>query len=290
MNQSEQDQALTIAAVPQVQKLLDQWAASLGQVLESMIEVKPEIEWKAAPAPGGQPEDLWWEQPFSAGPDVVVWVAAPRPTWEKAGAMTLKAAGLENVETAEAKSTWIEILSQSLSAMARSIGSMLGREVTCDAGAETPPAAPQESAVVSIVLGDAPVEPLTMAISPKLLGLLAGRALTPNSSAPGPAPGQQTESAAGAAGAVAPPPTMELLMDVELPVSVSFGKTQLPMKDVLKLTTGSIVELNRGVNETVEVLVNHSLIARGEVVVVEGNYGVRIQQITSKQERLRTIR
>ena len=49
------------------------------------------------------------------------------------------------------------------------------------------------------------------------------------------------------------------------------------MKDVLKLTTGSIVELNRGVNEPVEVLVNHCLIARGEVVVVEGNYGVRIQ-------------
>src|ERR1035441_2789302 len=69
------------------------------------------------------------------------------------------------------------------------------------------------------------------------------------------------------------PPTMDLLLDVELPVSVSFGKTEIPMKDVLKLTTGSIVELNRGVNEPVEVLVNHCLIARGEVVVVEGNYG-----------------
>ena len=72
--------------------------------------------------------------------------------------------------------------------------------------------------------------------------------------------------------------TMELLLDVDLPVSISFGKTQLPLKDVLKLTTGSIVELNRGVNDQVEVLVNQCLIARGEVVVVEGNYGVRIQE------------
>jgi flagellar motor switch protein FliN/FliY len=86
------------------------------------------------------------------------------------------------------------------------------------------------------------------------------------------------------------PPTMDLLLDVELPVSVSFGKTEIPMKDVLKLTTGSIVELNRGVNEPVEVLVNHYLIARGEVVVVEGNYGVRIQQIISRQDRLRSVR
>jgi flagellar motor switch protein FliN/FliY len=86
------------------------------------------------------------------------------------------------------------------------------------------------------------------------------------------------------------PPTMDLLLDVELPVSVSFGKTEIPMKDVLKLTTGSIVELNRGVNEPVEVLVNHCLIARGEVVVVEGNYGVRIQQIVSRTDRLRSVR
>jgi flagellar motor switch protein FliN len=84
--------------------------------------------------------------------------------------------------------------------------------------------------------------------------------------------------------------TMELLLDVDLPVSISFGKAKLQMKDVLKLTTGSIVELHRGVNDPVEVLVNHSLIARGEVVVVEGNYGVRIQEIVSRQDRLRSLR
>ncbi len=88
----------------------------------------------------------------------------------------------------------------------------------------------------------------------------------------------------------ASPRTLDLLLDVDLPVSISFGKTQLPLKDVLKLTTGSIVELNRGVNDEVEVLVNQCLIARGEVVVVEGNYGVRIQQIASRQDRLRSMR
>jgi flagellar motor switch protein FliN/FliY len=61
------------------------------------------------------------------------------------------------------------------------------------------------------------------------------------------------------------------------------------MKDVLKLTTGSIIELDRNVNEVVEVLVNKALIARGEVVVVEGNYGVRIQQIANRQDRLRSV-
>ena len=74
------------------------------------------------------------------------------------------------------------------------------------------------------------------------------------------------------------------------PISISFGRTRIPLKDVLKLTTGSIVELNRGTSEPVEVLVNRSLIARGEVVVIDGNYGVKIQQIVSPEDRLRSLR
>ena len=83
--------------------------------------------------------------------------------------------------------------------------------------------------------------------------------------------------------------TLDLLLDVEMPVSVSFGRASVPLKDVLKLTSGSIVELNRGVSDPVELIVNNCVIARGEVVVVEGNYGVRIQQIISARERLRTL-
>ena len=290
MNQTDQSQPFAIAAVPDARQLLDGWAASLGQVLESMTEVKPEIGWQEGAAPESQPETLWWEQPFSVGPGIAVWVAAPRATWESVGTMTLKAAGLESVETTEAKSTWIEILSQSLSTMARSIGSVLGREVTCESGTEkAPDAEPHESASVSIVFGEKALLPISIAFSPKLLAMLATGASSRTvetsdaRSAHEPDGGRPVSQPAV-------PATMELLMDVELPVSVSFGRTQLPMKDVLKLTTGSIVELNRGVSETVEVLVNHCLIARGEVVVVEGNYGVRIQQITSRQDRLRTIK
>jgi flagellar motor switch protein FliN/FliY len=57
----------------------------------------------------------------------------------------------------------------------------------------------------------------------------------------------------------------------------------------LKLTSGTIVELNRSVNDPVEVIVNNCVIARGEVVVVDGYYGIRIHQIVSRQERLRSL-
>jgi len=83
--------------------------------------------------------------------------------------------------------------------------------------------------------------------------------------------------------------TFDLLLDVELPVSVSFGRAQIPLREVLKLTSGSIVELNRALTDPVEVIVNNCVIARGEVVVVEGNFGVRIRQVVSRQERLGTL-
>ena len=160
----------------------------------------------------------------------------------------------------------------------------------CEGGAEhAPEAAPEIAASVSLTFGELPQPPLWIGFSPKLVALISQPAGTGASDAPA-APSTPRSTPAALPTRHDIPPTMDLLLDVELPVSVSFGKTEIPMKDVLKLTTGSIVELNRGVNEPVEVLVNHCLIARGEVVVVEGNYGVRIQEIISRSDRLRSVR
>jgi flagellar motor switch protein FliN/FliY len=273
----------------QIRSLLDHWTAGLADVVASMADQKPEVRWEVASAPPPGPDLLWWEQPFQIVPGAAVWVATPPGTWDFAGTLTLKAAGLETVETNEARNTWLEILGQSLSGLARSIGGVLGREVACESGSErAPDANPEAAASVSLTFGEAAQAPLWIGFSPKLVA-----------AATHPASGENVEEQAGGGdvrngpvhtGQADIPRTMDLLLDVELPVSVSFGKTEIPMKDVLKLTTGSIVELNRGVNEPVEVLVNHCLIARGEVVVVEGNYGVRIQQIISRSDRLRSVR
>ena len=96
-------------------------------------------------------------------------------------------------------------------------------------------------------------------------------------------------AAAFAEDAAPPAKTFDLLLDVQMPVSISFGRAQVPLKDVLKLSVGSIVELNRTIGDPVELIVNNCVIARGEVVVVEGNFGVRIQNVVTRQERLRTL-
>ncbi len=267
--------------------LLDQWTAGLAQVVESMADQKPILRWEPGGAAPGDAELLWWEQPFQVLPGVIAWVGTPQATWEYTGTLTLKAAGLETVESNEARNTWLEILGQSLSMLARGVGGVLGREVTCEAGSERgPETAPEICASVSVTFGETALAPLWIGLSPKLVALISHPAAAGEQAAAGAGshPGSESQELRTV------PPTMDLLLDVELPVSISFGKTEIAMKDVLKLTTGSIVELNRGVNEPVEVLVNHCLIARGEVVVVEGNYGVRIQQIISRPDRLRSVR
>lgn len=82
---------------------------------------------------------------------------------------------------------------------------------------------------------------------------------------------------------------IDLILDVELEVAVSFGETQMPLRDVLKLGVGSVIELDKGVNDLVTILVNEKPIARGEVVMIDGNYGVRILQVESTADRIRSL-
>jgi flagellar motor switch protein FliN len=81
-------------------------------------------------------------------------------------------------------------------------------------------------------------------------------------------------------------PNLALLMDVQLPVSIRFGETEMLLEDIVKLGVGSIIELNCGVDEPVELIVNGKSLARGEVVTVDGFYGVRITEITNVSERI----
>ena len=82
-----------------------------------------------------------------------------------------------------------------------------------------------------------------------------------------------------------PPRNIERLLEVELDIVVRFGVTNMPLRDVVRMGIGAMIELNRAVDEPVELLVNNRPLARGEVVVVDGYYGVRITEINTPAER-----
>lgn len=83
---------------------------------------------------------------------------------------------------------------------------------------------------------------------------------------------------------------LDLLMDIPLNVSVELGRTRKPIRDILDLSSGSIVELDKLAGEPVDILVNSKLIAKGEVVVIEENFGVRVTDILSQAERIQKLR
>ena len=187
------------------------------------------------------------------------------------GAAILRAAGIEESDPAKLKSEFLEIVRQALSGSgAGAWRARLERETLCEAGRRIGRTPAQGSWIGARRISKPPG--------------CRRRFRSPSSRAADATAARSRRSRRPKS------KNFDLLLDVELPVSVSFGRAQVALKDVLKLTTGSIVELNRDIGDPVEVIVNNCVIARGEVVVVEGNFGVRIQQVISRQERLRTLK
>jgi len=94
----------------------------------------------------------------------------------------------------------------------------------------------------------------------------------------------------GASGiATAAPANLDLILDIDLPLTVRFGETEMSLHALTRLAPGSIIDLGRSPDDPVDILVNNRLVARGEVVVVSGNYGVRIVEVISAADRLKTV-
>jgi flagellar motor switch protein FliN/FliY len=81
----------------------------------------------------------------------------------------------------------------------------------------------------------------------------------------------------------------ELLKNIPVTISIEVGRTSLKIKDLMMLTQGSIVELDRLAGEPLDLLVNSTLVAQGEVVLVNDRYGMRLTQIVPKSERLKSL-
>jgi flagellar motor switch protein FliN/FliY len=248
------------------------WCARFAEALEPLAGEPVKFELGQPVAEVAWEDGLCCRQQFSVGGDASIWVAAESEVWRSLATKVLEAAGLEDAGDEEAQGTYLELLSQAAGGFAHTLTVRTEREVVCS-----------ESSVSAIPGGQAwiPLRVLSPIVAELFVACSAGM-------------GEFWKSDQAAEGDFPLPQpdrygAFDLLLDVELPVSVSFGRANLQIKDVLKLTTGSVVELDRAVTEPVEVVVNNRVIARGEVVVVDGNYGVRIAQIMSRDERLRSL-
>ena len=272
-----------------VKSLSDQ----LSQVFDTMASEAPLIEAESPSAAPAAADALVWEVGISIAPAGPIWLHAPRSGWHGLGNRILIAAGLEGSDDQTIQDTFKEAVDQAFAGLARQMTGRLGKEVTVASGKLTTAALPPKASWnrLELIFGDNNPAPITFGLIDELIDKLnpkpaAAASAPPQAAVPG--PGAMTPAPAPGGGHQESR-TLDLLLDVELPISVSFGRAHLPLKEVMKLTTGSIVELNRTISEPVDIIVNNCVIARGEVVVVEGNFGVRVHEVISRQERLRTL-
>ncbi len=87
----------------------------------------------------------------------------------------------------------------------------------------------------------------------------------------------------------APTGNLDLIMDVDLDVKIRIGEKNMLIKDILKLKEGSIIELEKNIEEPMEILINDKVVAKGVVVVVGGRFGVKITNIDTKEERIKSL-
>jgi flagellar motor switch protein FliN/FliY len=271
---------------------IDRWKDAFGGVLDTMAGFRPEMP------PSNPPDEdeigamLWWRQDFKGLPGLTMWLGAPSHTWTRTGQLLLASAGVEAAPESDVRDSFLEVLKQTYLVFARSLSAELGQEILSGAGQEQAPPAGLTASWVGLRPPQETLTPISIQLSEELLLALLSRARQVS---------QELREESGAEPSVEDddaepqlPPrarsTLDVLLDVEMPVHVSFGKTRYRIQDVLKLGSGSVIELDRAIADPVEVVVNNCVIARGAVVVVNGNYAVQIKEVVSHQERLQQSR
>lgn len=98
------------------------------------------------------------------------------------------------------------------------------------------------------------------------------------------------EFSSPAGGSKAPNPDLDVILDIPVRISMEVGNTQITIRNLLQLNQGSVIELDRLAGEPLDVLVNGTLIAHGEVVVVNEKFGIRMTDVISPSERIKKLR
>lgn len=213
---------------------------------------------------------LWQRQAMECGLTGSLWIGTPAAT-----RLAVTESLAEDPETRD--SLYRELLRQSLEGAAHVLGSAQGQKLVCNQALEdgSPPAdfANMNSAWLNIP-GHEPV-PVLVGFQSDFVALMMA-VEHGSSDEPPPAPKQTFPEL----------DRIDRLVDIELPVAVVLGRARVRVQDALKLTAGSLVELDRRSGDSVEIVIHNAVVARGEVVSVAGNYGVKIREVISRSDRV----
>ncbi|MFZ0685979.1 MAG: FliM/FliN family flagellar motor switch protein [Terriglobales bacterium] len=169
-----------------------------------------------------------------------------------------------------------QLLRQVAGAAAKALGSICG-EVAMEVTSGEPPAGQQTTVTLVVSGGSSSNLALKLSLSPELVASISA-------ARPNPTPASHADSAA-----IPREPNVNLLLEVKLNLVLRFGQRMLSLREILDLNAGAVIELNREVQEPADLLLGDKVIARGQVVIVDGNYGLRITEVVDTQQRIETL-
>ena len=222
---------------PAIAAFFDQLTGALSEAASAAHGEQVTISW--LPLEARSPDLTWWSCGVSVDSSGRLFAGASSETWEVLGANPAE----NNFSTL-------------VQAVQEAVQQRFGLQASCiDDGTQAEPVQDWTGAELSIASGSSSYPGLAIVLNPELLAAIGATAGVPARH------GGPNLNAS------------DLLMKVEIPVSVALGRTQIRMKDLLALAHGSIVELDQQLGDDVEIRVNNCVIAHGEVVAVDGNYG-----------------
>jgi len=263
---------MTEASLQIFDELVERWIEEFGRAVEMFTGDKPEVSSSRAAldlSAADIAERTWWKQVVQNDKSFRLWAGGTEATWNAVG------------EGAEAQTTLFEMLSQANQGTAAVLSAGFPVPLRCEDGLIEAPGLPidGELAHIRIKFRDADAGVIFLIVEKSAFAILS-----PDEPAAEAAQAPNDREALAALGAS--PAMLARLLDLRLPVSVLLGRATITIKEALKLMPGSVIELDRQVGDHVEVMVHGTIVAKGEIVSVKGNYGVRIKEVISRKERI----
>lgn len=233
--------------------ILSAWLANLAAVIETLTGARPHIQPAVSIGANSVPSELFWCEQALGAAELSVWIGAEPCVRQALGSSASGAVAIGDPGGRDAEQSYQALLQRSWQGVEGAVG---GVRLT------TPPPDAQ-------LLRIAVEMPGTRAIH--LFAACRDLRKVTRDAKPDRPPQVRTGT------------TLDLLLDTEIPLTVRFGSTRMLLEDIVRLSPGSVVDLNRGMDEPVDIVVNGHLVARGDVVSVQGNYALRITEIRERQ-------
>jgi flagellar motor switch protein FliN/FliY len=251
----------------------EHWVEEFGRAVEMFTGERPTLAHLPAEASqiaaweAKRDEFHWWQEETEGAQKFKAWVGAEEGCWT----------ALSSADGNDPKELFQEMVAQASQGAAAVVSSSFAVPVKFGNGLVNAPPALSTLCVVRVEIKfrDAALPAIVIALEPAAAKILDG---------PGPLQAAAIEAELPNLPEM-PSSMFERLMDLQLPISVLLGQTSLPIRDVLKITSGSLIELDRQLGDYVEIVIHGTVVARGEIVAIKGNYGVRIKEVISRKDR-----